>query len=149
MTISNSDAFLYKQAELIQGQFSQFKSWEDRYRFIMKSGKNLKVLPDEYKTSQYEIKGCESQVWLNYEITTGENGLTHCFFYAHSDARIVKGLLWLLLSPLDGLSCQAISAFDVDQYFENLGLLKHLSPSRGNGLKEIAQQVNEIAKKAQ
>ncbi len=149
MTTSNSDAFQYPQARLIEQQFAQFKAWEDRYRFIMKSGKNLKALPEQYKTEQYEIKGCESQVWLNYEITTGADGLKHCFWYAHSEARIVKGLLWLLLSPLDGLSCQAIAAFNIDQYFEKLGLLKHLSPSRGNGLKEIAQQVNEIAKKAQ
>ena len=65
-------------------------------------------------------------------------------FFADSDARIVRGLIALVLAAFNGKSTQDIRAFDVETYFENIGLLAHLSPSRGNGLRAIVDQIKQI-----
>ncbi|NTS78902.1 SufE family protein [Catenovulum sp. SM1970] len=122
--------------------FEQFASWEDRYRFLMKAGKNLADFPDKYRTEQNLVQGCESQVWLHIEISNDE---LKCF--ADADARIVKGLLFILLTPLNGLNAKQIATFDLNGYFEQLALIKHLSPSRGNGLLSIANTIQQTAHK--
>ncbi|GLT19475.1 cysteine desulfurase, sulfur acceptor subunit CsdE [Vibrio zhanjiangensis] len=114
--------------------------WEERYRQVIQWGKQLPVMADELKLDQVKVAGCESQVWL---VSKQLDGVW--YFCADSDARIVRGLIALVLAPFDGKSSQQIQAFDVDEYFESLGLISHLSPSRGNGLKAIVEQIKQIA----
>ncbi|MGD8109703.1 cysteine desulfurase sulfur acceptor subunit CsdE [Vibrio sp. TRT 21S02] len=117
-----------------------FHGWEDRYRQVIQWGKKLPTLPDELKTEQVMVSGCESQVWLVSQCD-GETW----YFCADSDARIVRGLIALVLAAFNGKTRQQIREFDVDDYFEKLGLIAHLSPSRGNGLKAIVEQIKAIA----
>lgn len=119
---------------------SQFTSWEDRYRQVVMWGKQLPVMSDVLKTEQVTVSGCESQVWL-----LAQQVHERWYFHADSDARIVRGLIAIVLAAFDGLTQSEISQFDVDDYFSQLGLLAHLSPSRGNGLKAIVDQVKQIA----
>lgn len=65
------------------------------------------------------------------------------YFCADSDARIVRGLIALVMAAFDGKSAEQILAFDIDDYFAKLGLIAHLSPSRGNGLKAIVEQMKQ------
>ncbi len=118
----------------------QFKGWEDRYRQVIQWGKKLPVMPEELKSEQVTVSGCESLVWL---VSQQEEGIWH--FCADSDARIVRGLIALVMAAFDGKTSQQIQDFDVDGYFEQLGLITHLSPSRGNGLKAIIDKVKESA----
>ncbi len=118
----------------------QFKGWEDRYRQVIQWGKKLPVMPEELKSEQVTVSGCESLVWL---VCQQEEGIWH--FCADSDARIVRGLIALVMAAFDGKTSQQIQDFDVDGYFEQLGLITHLSPSRGNGLKAIIDKVKESA----
>ncbi|PNH92063.1 cysteine desulfurase sulfur acceptor subunit CsdE [Vibrio diazotrophicus] len=118
----------------------QFKGWEDRYRQVIQWGKKLPVMPEELKSEQVTVSGCESLVWL---VSQQEEGIWH--FCADSDARIVRGLIALVMAAFEGKTSQQIQDFDVDGYFEQLGLITHLSPSRGNGLKAIIDKVKEIA----
>ncbi|UTM57868.1 cysteine desulfurase sulfur acceptor subunit CsdE [Photobacterium sp. CCB-ST2H9] len=110
--------------------------WEDRYRQVIQLGKQLPALPDALKEDEVKVSGCESQVWL---VKRCENGRYH--FAADSDARIVKGLICLVLAAYEGKSAEQILGFDIDAYFEQLGLLAHLSPSRSNGLKAIVEEI--------
>ncbi|MGG5573744.1 cysteine desulfurase sulfur acceptor subunit CsdE [Vibrio diazotrophicus] len=118
----------------------QFKGWEDRYRQVIQWGKKLPVMPEELKSEQVTVSGCESLVWL---VSQQIEGIWH--FCADSDARIVRGLIALVMAAFEGKTSQQIQDFDVDGYFEQLGLITHLSPSRGNGLKAIIDKVKEIA----
>lgn len=127
-------------SEDIVQTMQKFKGWEDRYRQVIQWGKKLPVMPEELKSEQVTVSGCESLVWL---VSQQEEGVWH--FCADSDARIVRGLIALVMAAFEGKTSQQIQDFDVDGYFEQLGLITHLSPSRGNGLKAIIDKVKEIA----
>ncbi len=125
-------------AETIVSTMQNFKGWEDRYRQVIQWGKKLPQMPEELKSEQVTVSGCESQVWLVSEQVDG-----HWHFCADSDARIVRGLIALVMAAYEGKSSQEIQQFDIDAYFEQLGLIAHLSPSRGNGLKAIVEQIKQ------
>lgn len=127
-------------SEDIVQTMQQFNGWEDRYRQVIQWGKKLPVMPEELKSEQVTVSGCESLVWL---VSQQEEGIWH--FCADSDARIVRGLIALVMAAFEGKTSQQIQDFDVDGYFEQLGLITHLSPSRGNGLKAIIDKVKEVA----
>lgn len=126
-------------AEAIVSTMQNFNGWEDRYRQVIQWGKKLPQMPEELKSEQVTVSGCESQVWLVSEQVDG-----HWHFCADSDARIVRGLIALVMAAYEGKSSQEIQQFDIDAYFEQLGLIAHLSPSRGNGLKAIVEQIKQL-----
>ncbi|NAZ52930.1 cysteine desulfurase sulfur acceptor subunit CsdE [Vibrio toranzoniae] len=124
----------------IVAKMQTFNGWEDRYRQVIQWGKKLPVMPDELKSEQVLVSGCESQVWL-----VSQSIDDVWYFCADSDARIVRGLIALVMAAFDGKTSQQIQVFDIDGYFEKIGLITHLSPSRGNGLKAIVAQIQELS----
>ena len=132
---------LEPNADSIRKQFAAAHGWENQYRLIIQLGKQLPALPAEWQTEDNRLKGCESQAWLKSE--KGEDGCWH--FACDSDARIVRGLIVIVLAALNHQTADAIQTFDVDGYFSELGLEKHLSPSRGNGLRAIVLAIREQA----
>ncbi len=127
-------------AQDIESTMQNFNSWEDRYRQVIQWGKKLPKMPDEFKSEQVTVAGCESQVWLLSEQVEGL-----WYFCADSDARIVRGLIALVLAAYHGKTSAEIAQFDIDSYFQKTGLIEHLSPSRGNGLKAIVEQIKAQA----
>ncbi|WP_163934243.1 SufE family protein [Paraferrimonas sp. SM1919] len=115
---------------------SQGRNWQDRYKQIMLLGKQLPDIDDAYKVDSNLVQGCESTVWLAAEILDDK-----VHFHIQSDARIVKGLIVIMLSKVQDQSTDTIAAFDARQWFESLGLLAHLSPSRANGIFGIEQAI--------
>jgi len=127
-------------AQDIEATMQGFKGWEDRYRQVILWGKKLPQMPDEFKSEQVTVAGCESQVWLVSELLDGK-----WYFCADSDARIVRGLIALVMAAYNGKTSEEIAQFDIDSYFEKTGLIAHLSPSRGNGLRSIVEQIKTLA----
>lgn len=127
-------------AQTIIETMSSFTSWEERYRQVIMWGKQLPKMDEALKQEQLLVSGCESKVWLVSEF----DGM-QWHFQADSDARIVRGLIALVLAAFEGQSTQAICEFDEQAYFDQLGLINHLSPSRGNGLKAIVEQIKQAA----
>ncbi|EGQ7941478.1 cysteine desulfurase sulfur acceptor subunit CsdE [Vibrio cholerae] len=127
-------------AQTVLETMQTLRGWEDRYRQIIQWGKLLPVMPEALKSEQVLVSGCESEVWLVAE-QQGEQW----FFCADSDARIVRGLIAIVLAALNGKTSAEISAFSMDDYFAELGLLAHLSPSRGNGLQAIVATIQDKA----
>jgi sulfur transfer protein SufE len=125
-------------AQDIINLFAKQKGWEAKYRQIMLLGKQLPALSDEYKQDEHLVKGCESKVWLHYAIDSNTQQLT---IVADSDARIVKGLVIIIVAAFNRLTVQQIGHFDVVDYFSQLDLLKHLSPSRSNGIHAIVKTI--------
>lgn len=120
-------------------QFAQARAWEERYRQLIQLGKQLPPLPAAWRGEEQELAGCESRVWLLGE--QDEQGLWH--FAADSESRIVRGLLAVVLAALNHSRREAILAFDMEAYFAELQLSKHLSPSRGNGLRAMVHAIRQ------
>lgn len=117
-----------------------FDSWEDRYKYIIDLGKELPPLPEQFRTDENIVRGCQSQVWLVHELRDN-----HLFFQADSDAFIVKGLLGVVLAAYNGKTAAQILAVDIESYFASLDLLQHLSSTRGNGLKAMVKRIQDTA----
>lgn len=120
---------------------SFFDTWEERYKYIIDLGKSLPDFPEALHTPERLVKGCQSNVWL--EVDKNGDKLT---FIVDSDAIIVKGLLVLVLAAYDNKTPQNIIDFDIEDYFSQLDLERHISPTRGNGLKAIVTRIQTIAK---
>ncbi|WP_375753024.1 cysteine desulfurase sulfur acceptor subunit CsdE [Vibrio sp. HN007] len=129
-------------ADDIVATMSGFKGWEDRYRQMIQWGKKLPKMPEELKASEVVVAGCESQVWLQSQFKDGK-----WYFCADSDARIVRGLIALVMAAYNEKSAEEILSFDIDGYFEKVGLIEHLSASRGNGLKAIIETIQTTISK--
>lgn len=125
--------------ELIDN-FEILDDWEDKYRYIIDLGSKLAPLPDSFKTEEWKVRGCQSQVWLVPEKKDG-----HLFFIGESDAAIVKGLIAIVLMIFSGRTVAEIKALDIDAIFRRLGLEEHLSPSRRNGLISMAAKIKYYA----
>ena len=127
------------QDEIIE-EFADIDDWMDRYAYIIDMGNTLPPMPEEYKTPQYIIEGCQSRAWLHADITP--EGLIH--FTADSDAIIVKGIISMLLKVLNDHSPAEIA--DADLYFiDKIGLAENLSPTRSNGLAALVKQMKLYA----
>lgn len=119
--------------------FSQPQSWEQRARLLMQWGDHLPPLSDEEKSDDHLVHGCESKVWL-----TGEVSADTWRFRASSDARLIRGLVALLLARVNGLSAEELENLDLPDWFSQLGLGRQLSPSRSNGLNAVLQKMRQL-----
>ncbi len=127
-----------QQDEVIE-EFSELDDWMDRYQLLIDLGEEQEPLPDNEKTEQNLIDGCQSRVWLVCDENKGI--LT---FRAESDALIVKGIVSLLIRVVSGHTPQEI--LDADLYFiREIGLTEHLSPTRSNGLLAMIKQMRMYA----
>ncbi|CNH63518.1 cysteine desulfurase [Yersinia thracica] len=123
--------------------FSAHQQWEDRYRQLILLAKQLPPLPESLKQNELELTGCENRVWLGHECLP--DGRLH--FYGDSEGRIVRGLLAVILTAVEGKTPQQILAEDPLALFDQLGLRQQLSTSRASGLQALAQGVLAIAAK--
>lgn len=120
--------------------FQAVGSWEQRARLLMQWGQQLPEFAVQDKVEANLVQGCESLVWLTAELQNN-----HWQFTAHSDARLIRGLVALLLARVNGLSSLELQAVDLPQWFDQLGLSRQLSPSRSNGLNAVLQRMRELA----
>ena len=127
------------QDEIIE-EFEGLDDWMDRYAVIIDMGSALNDMPEELKTPDNLIDGCQSRVWV-YP-TLDEDGLL--WFQADSDALIVKGIVAMLLRALNGHTPQEILDSDL-HFIQAIGLQEHLSPTRSNGLVAMVKRIRTIA----
>ncbi|AXQ47067.1 SufE family protein [Pseudomonas vlassakiae] len=120
--------------------FEQAHGWEPRARLLMQWGDRLAPLSEAQKTDSNRVHGCESLVWLVAEQVEGQ-----WHFKASSDARLLRGLLALLLVRVQGLNSAELAELDLREWFTLLGLERQLSPSRSNGLHAVLLRMAELA----
>ena len=120
--------------------FAACPGWEQRARLLMQWGEHMAPLSEAERTDANRVYGCESQVWLVGEYRDGR-----WQFRAASDARLIRGLLAVLLARIDGLDGSELATLDLGQWFAQLGLSRQLSPSRSNGLHAVLQRIRELA----
>ena len=119
-----------------------FDNWDDKYRFIIDLGKQLPRMAPADKTEENLVRGCQSQVWLRCSRDPASGTL---ILDIDSDAHIVRGLIAILLAVYQGQTPEYVRDFDVDDLFEELQLLQHLSPTRGNGLRAMIRRIKDEA----
>jgi len=130
-----------KPIDNIVSDFANVKGWDERHRVIMLMSKKLPRLSMQQRSNEALIEGCESKAWLI--AIKDEQG--HFHFEADSDAKLIRGLFVIILAAYNGLSSSYIHSFDIDKYFGQLGLMRHLSPSRGNGVLAIVDKIKALA----
>lgn len=129
-----------RQDELVE-EFSMFDEWLDKYEYLIDLGKNLEPFPEELKTDDRLIKGCQSRVWLD---ASYDGGVIN--FRADSDAIITKGIISMLVSVYSGRTAEEIAGDDFS-FIDRLGLKENLSPTRANGLVSMMDTIRSIAEK--
>jgi len=128
-------------AEALIATFSALKQWEDRYRQLIMLAKRLPSLPEALRSEEMALSGCENRVWLGHQLL--EDGTLH--FYGDSEGRIVRGLLAVLLTEVEGKTPQQIAALDPLALFDRLALRAQLSATRASGLAALGSAVKAIA----
>jgi cysteine desulfuration protein SufE len=119
--------------------FSFFDDWEDKYQYLIDLGKKLPELDDVYKTEEYRVKGCNSNLWVVSKLKEGK-----MIFLGSSDSVIVQGLFFLVQFIYNEEDPQTILSEPLD-FFNEIGLSSHLGPSRTNGFNSLKKQINQVA----
>ncbi|GAB3385535.1 SufE family protein [Lysobacter fragariae] len=123
----------------IRNEFAFFSDWAERYQYLIDLGRKLPVFPEEWKVEENRLHGCQSMVWI-----VAEGDADKLDFRAISDSAIVSGLVYLALRVYSGRSAQDILATQPD-YIADIGLVKHLSPTRSNGLAALLGFIRDRA----
>lgn len=127
----------------IAEEFALFSDWSERYQYLIDLGRKLPGMPDALKNEDTRLHGCQSNVWI-----VAEGNSDRLDFRAISDSAIVSGLIYLALRVYSGRPASEILATEPD-YIAAIGLAKHLSPTRSNGLAALLAFIRESANNAQ
>ena len=127
-----------KQEELVE-DFSLYDEWLDKYEYLIELGKALPAFPEEKKTDDRLIKGCQCRVWLDAGMDGGK-----IVFTADSDAIITRGIIAMLISVYSGRTPEEILTSD-DAFLDRIGLRENLSPTRQNGLLSMMRTIRDLA----
>ena len=122
--------------------FEFLDDWEERYGYIIDLGKSLPDFPESERIEENYVHGCQSQVWLIHRFDADSGRL---YLMIDSDAIIVKGLAAIVLATLNAKTPQEITELDVEASFEKIDLMRHISPTRGNGLRAMLELIKKAA----
>lgn len=137
--MENNIKTLKEAEDEVVDSFSMYDEWLDKYEYLIDLGKNLAPYPESSKTDDRLIKGCQSRVWLDYQMKDGK-----LWFTADSDAIITKGIISLLVSIYSGRTPEEIASSDFS-FIEKIGLKENLSPTRANGLASMIATIKAVA----
>ncbi len=122
-------------------EFVSTQNWQAQYRLITQWGKLIQSKPT-LRIDAHQLRGCEVSAWLAHINKDGIN-----YFAFDSDSRVINGLAVLLLAQVNGKAAAEIHELDFEKFLKEIGLEKHLTPSRNNGLRAIVLKVNEFIAK--
>jgi cysteine desulfuration protein SufE len=130
--------------EDIADTFAFLDDWEERYRHVIELGKAMPPLDDAVKVPATKVDGCASQVWFLPRIA-GQGADARFDFDGDSDAMIVRGLIAILKALYSGLTVAEVGRVDAAAELARLGLDKHLSSQRSNGLRAMIERIRTLA----
>ena len=130
---------LQEAKQSVIDDFAMYDEWLDKYEYLIELGKSLQDYPEEKKTEDRLIKGCQSRVWLDCELKDGK-----LYFTADSDAIITKGIISLLIGVYSGRTASEIAQDDFS-FVDAIGLKENLSPTRANGLVSMIETIKKEA----
>ncbi|MBZ9600389.1 MULTISPECIES: SufE family protein [Phyllobacterium] len=136
-------------AQTIDDIFADFDfldDWEDRYRYVIDLGRDLKPYPEEARDAAHKVRGCVSQVWLKSTLNSDTDPVIE--FVGDSDAHIVRGLVAIMMVLYSGKRASEIMAINPEAILKKLGLDEHLTPQRSNGLRAMIGRIRGEAQNA-
>ncbi|MGI9463799.1 MAG: SufE family protein [Aestuariivirgaceae bacterium] len=134
--------------EELESDFEFLDDWEDRYKYVIELGKELAPFDDAFKSAEYKVNGCVSQVWIKSTFRDDGGSSPRMSFIGDSDALIVKGLIAIVASLLSDRHVDEIAKTDAKAALTRLGLHDHLSPQRSNGLAAMVARIKSDAEQA-
>ena len=134
------DASIEQKQKDVENELSLIPDWEGKYKYLIELGKAQTGLPDESKTEENKVRGCQSQVWLDVKLSPDGK----MYIGADSDALIIRGLIGLLLRVYSGHAPKEILE-NPPNFFSRIGMQEHLSITRANGLAKIIKQIQFYA----
>ncbi len=129
------------RAQEIVDEFSLFSDWMNRYQYLIEMGDDIPLLPEDMKSEEYYVHGCQSDVWIRVEYDEDEQVL---HFQGDSNAKITKGLAALIIRVVDEQPPEAVAEASFD-FLDDIGLHEHLSSQRNNGLEAMIDQMKKRA----
>ncbi len=123
----------------IKDEFAFFSDWSERYQYLIDLGRKLPAFPDAWKSEEHRLHGCQSMVWI-----VPQGNRERLDFHAVSDSAIVSGLIFLALRVYSGRTAAEILATD-PSYIADIGLARHLSPTRSNGVASLLAFIRDTA----
>ena len=123
----------------LREEFGFFESPEERFEYIISKTKNSEGLGAEFKTDEYLVRGCVSNLWLVPSLEDGK-----CAFKTDADSIITKGVANLVGGMYSGLSPQEVLDFDC-AFLSEIGIEQYLSPNRRNGLSKLCEKIRAFA----
>ncbi len=129
------------RAQKIVDEFSLFSDWMNRYQYLIEMGDDIPLLPEDMKSEEYYVHGCQSDVWIRVEYDEDEQVL---HFQGDSNAKITKGLAALIIRVVDEQPPEAVAEASFD-FLDDIGLHEHLSSQRNNGLEAMIDQMKKRA----
>ena len=136
--LHNKPDIIETERQLINA-FACFDNWEDRYVYLIDLGKKLPEFDEEWKTEEYFIHGCQSQVWFRPEFADHR-----LHFDATSDSAIVSGLIYILLAIYSDRTPKEILTTEPD-FIREIGFNHFISPTRANGLAAMLHAIKQHA----
>lgn len=125
--------------QAIKEEFAFFGDWSERYQYLIDLGRKLPTFPEQWKREEHRLLGCQSLVWI-----VPQGDAQRLDFHAISDSAIVSGLIFLALRVYSGRSAAEILATEPG-FIADIGLSKHLSPTRSNGLTALLAFIRDTA----
>jgi cysteine desulfuration protein SufE len=130
----------------IVADFDFLDDWEDRYRYVIDLGRDLKPYPESARDAAHKVRGCVSQVWLKSTLNGDADPVIE--FVGDSDAHIVRGLVAIMMALYSGKRASQIVAINPEAILKTLGLDEHLTPQRSNGLRAMIGRIRNEAQAA-
>mgnify|MGYP001298122105 FL=1 len=124
-----------KNISKVISEFSFFESWEEKYEYLIELGKSIPPINKELKNDLNIVRGCQAQVWLICEAKNGK-----LFLQGDSDAIITKGLVGLLICVFNNCTIEEVAGSN-NFFLDKIGLSKHLSITRSNGINEMIKKI--------
>lgn len=128
--------------------FSVLDDWDDRYRYLIELGRELRPLARTAHTDANKVQGCTSQVWLETDVRPNGVDGPVLTFAGDSDAHLVRGLIAVLFAIFSGKTAKQILSVDALAQFERMGLREHLTPQRSNGFRSMVERIRSEARAA-
>ena len=122
---------IYNNLNNIVKKLSSTNDPKRKYEYILWLGKKLPSPNNEILIPKNKVKGCVSEVYVKGTLKKGK-----IYWQGFSDALITRGLLSFLINGLNELSPQDILNLS-NNFIEDTGLKKSLTPSRSNGFLNI------------
>jgi cysteine desulfuration protein SufE len=133
MTINQIQDEIINEFSLLDGDM------EMTVFYIMELGQKLPTMPEEDKTEENVVKGCQSKVWLTSDLEKGK-----VYFFADSNTAITKGLVSLLARIFNGQTPDSILSSDL-YFMQKIGMERFIGTQRSNGFAAMIKQMKLYA----